>query len=143
MLLTCYKVNHKCGYIERQGRKVTLAVKIGWLLLALIHATPAFALFKPAILTRLYSIKTGSSLFTFMHHRAALFLVVVIMCIWAVFRPEVRQMATIGVGISMGTFVIIWALSGAPAALRTIAIADILGLAILLFVGWQAFAQTA
>jgi hypothetical protein len=120
---------------------MNIAVNIGWVLIALIHATPALALFRPALLTKLYGIKTGSGLFTFMHHRAALFLVIVVICLWAVFDPAVRPLACVSVGISMGTFVLIWALSGAPAALRTIANMDILGLAILVFVGWQAFAS--
>jgi hypothetical protein len=119
---------------------MNLAVNIGWVLIALIHATPALALFRPTLLTKLYGIKTASGLFTFMHHRAALFLVIVVMCIWAMFRPEVRPLSVVCTGISMGTFIAIWAMSGAPTALRTIAIYDMVGLVILLFIGWQAFA---
>jgi hypothetical protein len=116
-----------------------MIIKIGWILLALIHTMPALALFKPELLTKLYGLKPASPLFTFMHHRAALFLVVVVMCLWAIVRPEVRQLASVGLGISMGSFVLIWWLAGAAPALRTIAIYDGVGLIILLFVGWQAF----
>jgi hypothetical protein len=118
-----------------------LLVNIGWILLALIHAMPAFALFRPAMLTKMYGLKPASGLFTFMHHRAALFLVIVIMCLWAAVRPDVRPMASVSVGISMGSFVILWWLAGSSQALRTIALTDIVGLVILIFVGWQAFTQ--
>jgi hypothetical protein len=143
MLLTCYKCRHIFVAGEGRGQGMNLVANIGWVLIALIHATPAMALFQPALLTKLYGIKSGSGLFTFMQHRAALFLVIVVMCIWAIFSPEVRPLSVICVGISMGSFVAIWAISGAPAALRTIAIYDIIGLGILLFVGWQAFSAGA
>jgi hypothetical protein len=119
-----------------------MLTNIGWVLIALIHATPAFALFQPALLTKMYGIKPESGLFTLMHHRAGLFLVVVVICLWAMVRPEVRPMASVAVGISMASFVVIWWMAGASPALRTIAIADIVGLVILVFVGWQAFGQT-
>jgi glucan phosphoethanolaminetransferase (alkaline phosphatase superfamily) len=141
MLLTCYKTYHSFSDATEQGPEMNIVTNIGWMLIALIHATPALALFQPALLTKLYGIKPESGLFTFMHHRAALFLVIVVMCLWAVFRPEVRPMASVCVGISMGTFVVIWWMSGAAPALRTIALYDIVGLAILLVVGWQAFAH--
>ncbi len=121
---------------------MNIVTSIGWVLLALIHATPALALFQPVLLTKLYGIKSGSGLFTFMHHRAALFLVIVVMCLWASLRCEVRPMAAVCAGISMGSFVAIWWLAGAPAALRTIALYDVAGLFILAFVGWQTFAVT-
>lgn len=120
---------------------MNIIINIGWVLIALIHATPALALFQPTLLTKLYGIKPESGLFTFMHHRAALFLVIVVMCLWAVFQPEVRAIAVVCAGISMATFVVIWWMAGAAPALRTIAIYDIVGLVILVFVGWQAFAH--
>lgn len=120
---------------------MNLMIQLGWVLIALIHATPALALFRPALLTKLYGIKAGSGLFTFMHHRAALFLVIVVMCLWAVFQPSVRPMASVCAGISMAAFVVIWWLAGAAPALRTIAIYDIVGLAVLAPVAWHAFSN--
>lgn len=91
----------------------------------------------------MYGVGPGSGNFTLMHHRAALFLVVVIICIWAVFRPEVRQLAAVAVGISMMSFVIIWWLAGMSPQLKSIAVADLIGLAILLPAGWFAFTKAS
>ncbi|MFN8919210.1 MAG: hypothetical protein ACK5XZ_05055 [Hyphomonadaceae bacterium] len=114
-------------------------VKICWALLALIHLLPALAVFKPSLLTKMYRVEAGSDIFTLMHHRAALFLIIFAVAIWAALRPEVRQLATFAVGISMCSFILIWWLAGASSALKSIAVADMIGLPILLFVGWQAF----
>ena len=113
--------------------------RICWVVLGLIHAIPALALFKPALISRLYGVDPGTDNFTLLHHRAALFLVVVVVCVWAALRPEVRPLASVAVGISMASFVLIWWLSGMPPALRTIAVADLIGLPVLLYAAWQAF----
>lgn len=116
-----------------------MIVKICWVLLALNHALPAFALFNPALLAKLYGVAPGSDTFTLMHHRASLFLAIFVTAIWAVFRPEVRPLATAAVGTSMVSFVLIWMRAGAPRSLRPIAIADSACLPFLLYAGWQAF----
>jgi hypothetical protein len=116
-----------------------MTLKICWALLGLIHALPAFALFRPALLGKMYGVEAQSDMFALMHHRAALFLVIVIICIWAMLRPEVRQIAAVAVGLSMTSFVLIWWLSGASPALRGIAVADMIGLPLLGYVAWQAF----
>jgi hypothetical protein len=122
----------KCG----EGQMID---KICWVLLGLIHVMPALALFKPALLEKMYGVAPGSDNFTLMHHRAALFLVIVVISLWAMFRPEVRPLAAVAVGISMGSFILIWWLSGASPALKSIAVADLVGLPILLFAGCQTF----
>ena len=114
-------------------------VKICWALLALIHLLPSLAVFKPDLLTKMYRVEAGSDIFTLMHHRAALFLIIFAVAIWAALRPEVRQLATFAVGISMCSFILLWWLAGASPALKSIAVADMIGIPILLFVGWQAF----
>jgi hypothetical protein len=43
----------------------------------------------------------------------------------------------------MGSFLIIWWASGMPTHLRTIAIADLAGLPVLLFAAWQAMARAS
>lgn len=115
-----------------------MIAKICWALLGLIHAPPALALFRPALITKMYGVEAASPTFTLMHHRAALFLVIVLICGWAILRPEVRLLATTAVGLSMGSFVLIWWLSGSPASLRSIAVADMIGLPVLLLAGWLA-----
>jgi hypothetical protein len=114
-------------------------IKVCWAFLGLLHAMPALALFRPALLEKMYGVAPGTDSFTLLHHRAALFLVVVVISVWAMLRPEVRALASIAVGISMVSFILVWWLSGASPGLRTIALADMIGLPVLLFVGWHAF----
>jgi hypothetical protein len=105
-----------------------MIVALCWALLALIHALPALALLRPALITRLYGVAPGSETFLLLHHRAALFLVVVILCLWAMLRPEVRPLAAVAVAVSMVSFLLLWRAAGAPVALRSIALADLVGL---------------
>jgi hypothetical protein len=112
--------------------------KICWTVLGLIHLPPALALFLPAMLTRLYGVEKGSTTFTLMHHRAALFVVIFVICLWAIFRTDVRPLALVTVGLSMVSFLVIWAMAGAPAQLRSIAVADIIGIPFLLTAAWMA-----
>ena len=114
-------------------------VRLAWLLLALIHALPAIALIRPSLLTMLYGVEPTSPTYTLLWHRAALFAVILLICCWAAFRPEVRQLAAVSVAISMVGFLIIYWVQGMPADLRTIAIADLVGLPALAFVGGSAF----
>lgn len=114
-------------------------VRLAWILLALIHALPAIALVRPALLTSLYGIDAASPAYTLLWHRAALFAVILLICCWAAFRPEVRQLAVVAVTISMIGFLLIFWVQGMPANLRTIAIADLVGLPALAFVGWSTF----
>jgi hypothetical protein len=114
-------------------------VRLAWVLLALVHALPAVALVRPSLLTSLYGAEPTSPAYTLLWHRAALFGVILLICGWAAVRPEVRQLAVVAVTISMVGFLIIYWLQGMPANLRTIAIADLIGLPALAFVGWSAF----
>jgi hypothetical protein len=114
-------------------------IRLAWFLLALIHALPAIALVRPSLLTTLYGVEPASPAYTLLWHRAALFAVILLICCWAAFRPEVRQLAAVAVAISMVGFLIIYCVQGMPADLRTIAIADLVGLPALAFVGWNAF----
>jgi zinc transporter ZupT len=42
-----------------------------WILLAAIHVFPAFTVFQPALLTKLYGVEAGSILFLLLHDNAA------------------------------------------------------------------------
>lgn len=112
---------------------------ICWVALGLIHLLPAIAVFRPAMIGRLYGVKAGSTTFLLLHHRAALFLVVLAVCIWASLRPEVRPLASVVVGISMLSFLWLYLAAGQPPALRQIAVADLIGLPFLAVAAWQAF----
>lgn len=116
--------------------------RLSWLLLAAFHVMPALALFRPAMLTRLYRLPGDSPLFLLMHHRAALFAAVFLLAVWAAFDPGVRRAASLVTGLSMIGFVVLWARAGMPDALRTIALVDLVGLPILLYAVWRAFAPT-
>jgi hypothetical protein len=111
-----------------------------WGVLGLIHLLPAFALFRPSMINTLYGVPSGSPTFLLLHHRAALFLCVLLVCVWAALRPEVRPFASIVAAISMISFLWLYAAAGQPAALRQIAIADLAGLPFLAIAAWLAFA---
>ncbi len=112
---------------------------ICWVVLAVVHAMPALALFRPTLILEVYGVEAESSTFLLLHHRAALFLVIFVICAWAIFRPETRQLATVSVSISMLSFLLLYWLGGSPLALRSVAIVDLIGLPFLVFAGWQAF----
>ena len=116
-----------------------MMIKIAWLILAAIHATPALALFRPAMIGKLYRVASDNPLFLLLQHRAALFLVIVLLCVWAAFDPASRRIASICVGVSMVSFLILYWTAGSPPALRTIAMTDLIGIPFLLFVTWKAF----
>jgi hypothetical protein len=118
-----------------------MLVKCCWAILALIHVLPALALFKPDLLTTLYAVQAGSVTHTLLHHRAALFFGVFVACIWAMLKPESRQLAATVVGISMISFLVLYAIAGMPNSLRVIAIADLIGLPFLIFVTFQSFSN--
>jgi hypothetical protein len=112
---------------------------IAWLVLALVHLMPALAFFRPAMLQRLYRIEPGNPLFLLMQHRAALFLAVLVICLWSAFDPAPRRLSSVAVAISMVSFLWLFWRAGQPAALKQIAIADLLGLPALAYVLWRAF----
>jgi hypothetical protein len=118
-----------------------IAARIGWGLLALVHLLPALAFVRPAQLASLYRVGPDNPLFSLMHHRAALFVVVVILCLWAAADPAVRRLAVIAVGFSMLSFLFIYWRAGQPQGLRTIALVDLIGLAPLALVAFDAFAR--
>jgi len=114
--------------------------RISWLVLALIHLSPFAAFFAPSLITRLYSIPDTDPNFALLHHRAALFGAIFIACVWAAFSPDIRKLAFVITALSMISFLIIYAANGQPVSLKTIAIADMIGLPFLAYVGWKILA---
>lgn len=110
-----------------------------WLILALVHLMPALAFFIPSLLTKLYGLAPGNALFLLMHHRAALFVAIFVICVWSAFDATPRRMASVAVAISMVSFVALYWLQGAPPALRQIALVDLIGLPALCYAIWKAF----
>ncbi|MDE1467345.1 hypothetical protein [Aurantiacibacter sp. D1-12] len=113
--------------------------RVLWALLALLHVVPAFALLRPSLISQLYGVDAGGPVFALLHHRAALFLVVFVVALWAAIDPAVRKLASIAVSISVVSFLVIYWQAGAPVSLRTIAIADLVGLPILACATWLAW----
>lgn len=114
--------------------------RIGWIVLGVaVHGPPFAALFFPKLISRLYSVEPYDPNFPLLHHRAALFGVIVVVCGWAAFDSDVRQLAFVVTALSMLSFLLIYLANDQPPSLRTIALVDLLGLPFLAFVGWQAF----
>lgn len=102
-----------------------MIARLCWLALMLLHVPPALALVRPAQLVAMYGVDPASGTFALMQHRAALFCVVAVICGWAALRPEVRPLA-------------IWWAAGMPVQLRVIALADLVGVPVLLLATWLA-----
>ena len=115
--------------------------RIAWGSFAALHALPALAVLRPALIAQLYGIEPGGIAFTLLQHRAALFLAIVAVCVFAAFDPSSRRVATVAVAISMVSFLLIYATNGQPLALRGIALADAIGLLPLAYVAWRAFGR--
>ena len=113
--------------------------RLAWLLLALLHLPPAIALVRPGMIDTLYGVTRETAAFPLVQHRAALFAALVLICLWALADPGVRRLASIACAISMLSFLLLYWLAGAPPALRTIALADLLFLPVLAYAGWRAF----
>jgi hypothetical protein len=113
--------------------------RLAWIILALVHLMPALALFAPSMLTRLYGIEAGNPLYLLIHHRAALFLALLVACLWCAIDPAPRKLGVVVVAISMVSFLALYLANGSPPLLRQIFIADLVGLPALAYVGWKAF----
>lgn len=116
-----------------------MAERIAWIALALVHLLPGVAVAIPSMISRLYGVESESPIFPLLHHRAALFAIVLIICLWAVVDPNVRRVATVAAGLSMLSFLAIYWSAGQPVSLRPIALGDIIGLPFLAFAAWRAF----
>jgi hypothetical protein len=115
-----------------------MAERIAWIALALVHLMPGIAFVAPSLITRLYGVAPDTPVFPLLHHRAALFAVVLIVCIWAAIDPDVRKLAVVATALSMFSFLAIYWSAGQPTSLRTIALVDLAGLPFLVFVAWRA-----
>lgn len=113
--------------------------RLAWLLLALLHLPPALALVRPGLIESLYGVGRDSAALPLVRHRAALFAAIAALCLWAMADPAVRRPASVACAISMLSFLLLYRLAGAPRALGSIALADLLFLPVLAYAGWRAF----
>ena len=117
-----------------------MATKIAWFLLALVHVSPAAVLFRPGLVGTLYGIPPDGPTGLLLTHRGATFLAIVVAALWAAFDPSVRRLCTVIVAIAVLGYLVLYARAGLPGGpLRTIAAADALAVAPLLFVTWSAW----
>ena len=112
-----------------------------WLTLAAVHALPALAFFRPALMARLYGVGTTDDLFLMIRHRAALFMAIFVIAIWAAIDPATRCVAGAAIAISMVSFLWLYWQAGSPAGLRLIAWVDLAALPVLILAMWRALAQ--
>lgn len=115
--------------------------KFCYAILALIHIMPASMLFRPALIGKLYKVDASGPLQALLHHRAALFAIVVIACLWAIADAPSRRLSVVVIATSMLSFLAIDWQAGSPPALKGIALADMAGLPFLACVAWSAFVR--
>jgi hypothetical protein len=120
--------------------RMEIAMKAGWLLLAAIHVTPAAVVIVPGLVQKLYGVDGGQDVGLLLVHRGVMFLGVVVVCVFASFRPDARPAASILAGISVLGFLVVYAAAGfPPGALRKIAMVDAVAVGPLAFVAWTAW----
>lgn len=115
------------------------AVRLCWVVLALVHVPPAFAVFAPGLLGRLYGVDHSGDVGLLLLHRAVLFLAVVAAAAVAAFDSAARPTASLVVVISVVGFLVLYLRTGSPPALRSIAIVDLVAvvpLAVVLHDAW-------
>lgn len=111
------------------------AVRVCWALLAAIHAAPAAVLFRPGLAETLYGIPAEGTAGLLVSHRGALFLAVLVVALLAALSPGARRAASLVVGISLLSFLALYAQAGFPAGpLRTVAVVDAVALPLLALV---------
>jgi len=97
-----------------------------------IHGVPALSALFPSKIANLYGISAGdNTLMTLLQHRAVLFGIIALACIYAAHSASARWPVLIGAVISMGSFMIIALTRGeAGGSLSKVVIVDAIGLGI-------------
>lgn len=117
-----------------------LLTKLSWGALALIHLAPSLPIFRPNMIETLYGVEPTGDIGLLLTHRSGLFLAIFVTSIFAIFSVEARKLATIVLGVSMISFLILYVRACLPTGpLKKIALADLIGLLPLVFVIWQAW----
>ena len=119
-----------------------VVIRIAWGFLALLHLPPAAALVAPSVVQRLYAVAPDVDVGVLIVHRGALFLAVVALSIFALIDSGPRRAISLAVALSLIGFLLVYARAGLPPGpLRSIAMADGLGLAPLGLVLWDAWVR--
>ncbi len=109
-------------------------IAAGFVVLGLIHAPAALGAVSPDALASLYGPTAAEpGLRIVLQHRGAIFALITLGCFAAAAVPQWRVPVAVLTGWSMAGFVLLYLAGGMPAgALRKIAVADLVGLAVLL-----------
>jgi hypothetical protein len=115
-----------------------MAISIAFFALAVVHLLPVGPVFDPRALVRLYGVAPhDAALLALLRHRAVLLAIVGVLCLWAAFAPGPRPAALLAATINIASFIVMYALYGAPTGpLRTIALVDALAIAPLAVAAW-------
>ena len=109
--------------------------RLAWLGLALIHLSPATAVFRPGGLARLYGAKPGETLSLLLEHRSLLFTGILALCLWSALDPHPRPAAALATAISVLGYLALYIRHGLPKGpMRTIAQVDLLAVPLLALV---------
>ncbi len=102
--------------------------------LAIIHMMPAISALFPTKLAHLYGVNIDDkTLITLLQHRAILFGLLALACIYAAYTPLIQKPVLIGAVLSMGSFVgLAMFREQLSTALAKIVYVDLIGLAIAL-----------
>ncbi len=120
-------------------------IAAGFIGLGVLHAPAALGAFAPDVLIALYGAGAGDTDIRIMlQHRAALFTLITVAAFTAAIVARWRVPAAILAGWSMVTFLGYYMAAGAPdGPLRKIAIADGVGLPVLLLLGFALWRGTS
>ena len=102
-----------------------------------IHVLPLPGLFGAAGLARLYDLRIDDpNLLILLRHRSAVFTILGVLLIVAIFRPELQPAAILAGLASALTFAVVaWHTGGYSAALRRVVVADIVAIVALVAAG--------
>jgi hypothetical protein len=121
---------------------VFTAVKVSWFILVGLHLLPAVSAFSSSVLQRLYGLAPTGDLVVLLAHRGVLFCAVALACLFGALDPMARRSGSVIVGVSMLGYLVLYLRAGAPhGPLRSIAIADAIGLLPWAVVVWDAWAH--
>lgn len=120
---------------------MTIVINVCWVALAALHVMPSISVFAPKLITRLYGVDAGGDVGLLLRHRGALFLGVILACVWSLVDAHSRRLASALVALSMGSFLLTYLSGGRrEGALEAIARWDLIGLfplLVVLYTSWR------
>ena len=119
-----------------------IMIKLAWGLLAALHFAPALPIVNPRLVERLYGAPSTGEVGLLLVHRGALFAALFAAACFALVHTDSRRLVSVLMAVSMISFLFLYARAGAPAGpLRSIAMADAIGLIPLAVALWSAWGR--